>query len=68
MTITKAYMNAYSKWLFNLKIDREEKTIFYGGQVTILKELLLKSIPESSIKELEEKAKKKAVEDYQFYE
>ena len=68
MTITKAYMNAYSKWLFNFKIGREDKTIFYDGQVTILRELLLKSLPESSIKDLEEKAREKAIEDFLFYE
>lgn len=68
MTITKVYMDAYSKWLFNLKISREDKTTFYNGQVTVLRELLLNSLSEASIQELEEKAREKAIEDFHFYE
>jgi tRNA(Glu) U13 pseudouridine synthase TruD len=67
--ISKLYLQAYQKYIFNLKLGRAELVSYYTGQLAMLTDSFSNYLGTTEeIQRLKDKAEANALEHYEFYE
>lgn len=67
--IRKLYLQAYQKYIFNLKLGRAELVAYYTGQLAILTDSFSNYLGTTEeIQRLKDKAEANALEHVEFYE
>ena len=67
--IRKLYLQAYQKYIFNLKLGRSELVAYYTGQLAMLTDSFSNYLGTTEeIQRLKDKAEANALEHVEFYE
>lgn len=67
--ISKLYLQAYQKYIFNLKLGRAELASYYTGQLAMLTDSFSNYLGTTEeIQRLKDKAEANALEHIEFYE